>query len=100
MDETQFSIIHALKGNVHLTDMKYLIKLWSVLLLCIYLSYVHTYLPIQYFYDDPQYSRSSLVGLRDFIKVENKVFLYSTRNPASRASKRARLVAMYIAVPN
>ena len=68
--ETQFSIIHALKGDVHLIDMKYLIKLWSVLLLC-------TYIPIQYFYDDPQYSRSTLVGLRDFIKAENKVFLYT-----------------------
>ena len=72
--EPQFSIIHALKGDVHLTDMKYLIKLWSVLLLC---TYVHKYVPIQYFYDDPQYSRSTLVGLRDFIKAENKVFLYT-----------------------
>ena len=37
----------------------------------------YTYIPIQYFYDDPQYSRSTLVGLRDFIKAENKVFLYT-----------------------
>ena len=70
--ETQFSIIHALKGDVHLTDMKYLIKLWSVLLLCTYINC--TYIPIQYFYDDPQYSRSTLVGLRDFIKAEKRCF--------------------------
>ena len=37
-------------------------------------------MPIQYFYDDPQYSRSTLdtlVDLRDFIKAEIKVLIYT-----------------------
>ena len=47
----------------------------------------------------PKLSRGSSINSKDFFQRLNFAKLFWTRKPASRASKRARLVAMYIEWP-
>ena len=65
--------------------------------------YIPEYIPIQYFYDDPQYSRSTLdtlVGLRDFIKAENKVFLYTYFHKLKTQVTKFKYVVQFFGPPS